>query len=291
MTSLFVLPSLSPLAVSVLLFEHGRGDVLCVTDNAEIEASIRGAGIDCLLIEYPRKSPLKQDKIFADVWQNVSGEFIDAQHTFGLDRFKLFFNPAALDTYDVIQSIRADETFIAFDIHSHLTHAAQAREGYKTGLQTSYLRTKESYLYLPHFNVDKFIITKESDTPFVKEARKIARQNVSIEFRESGQKSFPKIDPSNASAVVFDRRDEFQFNSFAQAFPVRQVVIPDNRSEEIWKEVYRGPYTKMAKLPPQTSLVSFRWEEYCEPYSVAVFDYHGINMAKHIVPNGVEVRT
>jgi hypothetical protein len=306
---LFVITALSDL---LLLELFKCPDAMVITPIPQLANElINNHGVQAKLLTVEGK--LANDKLFFDEFMpgkldGLKLHDMPLHETMSIDRLRFWFNgEPGKRLADIILSLDLDELFISFDINHFLPWAVAKRaNAYVTAIKTHPLRTREVYDLLPHLPFDNIIVSFEDEKEYIKslcpnievkisESERPTRRAVESQRKLELRDGLKLQKDATITAVVFDKRDEWQFYKFLQIGGQRLnlMVFPyDSRSAELFR-VPLSTYDDMGLMDVCDELVMFRFSE--EVYNsapdipVVIYDFFNLNASKEVALRDVKV--
>jgi hypothetical protein len=324
MTTLIIATSLSDLFVNEILLEQTRtsGDTLIIATNADVNRILKEAGLPSQFIS-PNidESWTERDTGFRDLC--MPGVFGDAMFfgtklpvhkVLSIDRLSFWYGGRnARQMCEWIDSLSWDKAIVSYDLSSHLPfYVMQSANGREcVAVQTTSIRTKETYDIASRLTFDSFVVRQE-DAEFLASAgysRNVVAKSLFVKTEpivesqgnDALRKGLGLTASDYVAGVVFDKRDEWQCRAFVNRYvsmpqrPRLMFFTFDSRSNDLLPKCLAPYYDYIQIYDKQliqacNEVIAFRWDDYLAGIKeVTIIDYHGINMAKQIAPSGTKV--
>ena len=326
MTTLIVATSLSDIFINEILLEQTRtsGDTLIITTNADVNRTLKDIGLPSQFISSNiDESWTERDTGFRDLC--MPGVFGDtmffgtklAVHkVLSIDRLSFWYGGRnALQLCQWIDELSWDKAIVSYDLSSHLPfyvmQSANERSVECVAVQTTSIRTKETYDIASRLTFDTFVVRQEDEAYLVSTGYKgsvvgkslFVKTEPIVESRENDalRKGLGFSSDEHVVGVVFDKRDEWQCRTFLSRYvnmsnrPQLMFFTFDGRSNDLLPKCLT-PYYHFVKMYDRqlidacNEVVAFRWDDYLSSYeNVTIIDYHGINKAKLLAPSKTKV--
>jgi hypothetical protein len=324
MTTLIIATSLSDLFVNEILLEQTRtsGDTLIIATNAEVNRVLKEAGLPSQFISSAiDESWTERDTGFRDLC--MPGVFGDAtffgtklpvDKVLSIDRLSFWYGGRnAKQLCEWIDSLSWDKAIVSYDLSSHLPlYVMQAANGREcVAVQTTGVRTKETYDIAPRLTFSSFIARQEDEEFLVSAgySGSLVAKSLFVKtepivespVKDALRKGLGLGETDYAAGVVFDKRDEWQCRTFMNRYvnmpqrPRLMFFTFDSRSNDLLPKCLAPYYDYVQVYDKQliqacNEVIAFRWDDYLVGIEgLTIIDYHGINKARLIAPNDTRI--
>lgn len=291
---LYAISRISDLVVLDILKQQQKhsGNIQVVTFSDDVSARLSNYGIHSQVIQHLDSGVDYYDK-FLNNESPISGE-VDGMplwKVLGIDRLNFWHDRR---TVDILSTLQLDSLTISFDIYDilvwQIASIAKERGIPVRAIQTHSVRERESFDLLPILPIDELVVSYEAD----KLTDKCTVFNIG-QNRKRVQAE--QENAQDETAVIFDKRDEYQFRRFLMSGQLRgafSVFVTDARSEELYYR-YLHPrigvnvYDDLNLLRLRKRVVMFRFIEDIvykfvpESVLVDIYDFGGINLSQQFV--------